>query len=452
MALPDSIDDGSVTALAPLGSRHPPHDHVLEALAHDPGLEPRGREQRTQFIGRPERRVESDKPFSGDKRPAADGPWTELLNDHDATGPKHRPRRRERCLGIRKVMKRVDHHRGIGGIVTKRQRSRIAADGVVPRLSRPPEHPSRDIDDDWVEPGVGETIRGASGSAGQVRDPLDPPVGEGEALTERSDPSRRHHEVVEIGDPIEESNVTGTEARTHIGDTGEGTKSLAAPTAGILSPDDVSRTMEYALLGWPPDGPTLRLDHRRFAYAGKFVMSTTGKAVVRRDGADAKTDDDLAVAPDGVAYDTDVVAALAFDTDHTDGQTLRYRYISARSDLRGEGLGPRLAAVVAPRAADRGYDRVAIAVNNPFAYEAMYKAGFAWTGRESGLAELVLERPARLPDDEPPPDTETYQSGLDRYRERELSEPETSFLAARAEADPPERIVDGDFDPLDPDG
>ena len=40
--------------------------------------------------------------------------------------------------------------------------------------------------------------------------------------------------------------------------------------------------MEYVLLGWPPDGPTLRLDHRRFAYAGKFVMSTTGKAVVRR--------------------------------------------------------------------------------------------------------------------------------------------------------------------------
>ena len=208
--------------------------------------------------------------------------------------------------------------------------------------------------------------------------------------------------------------------------------------------------MEYALLGWPPDGPTLRLDHRRFAYAGKFVMSTTGKAVVRREEADSESDDDRAVAPDGVAYDLDVVAALAFDTDHTDDRTLRYRYITVRSDLRGEGLGPRLAAFVAPQAADRGYGRVAIAVNNPFAYEAMYKAGFVWTGRESGLAELVLERPARLPDDESPPDAETYQSGLDRYRERDLDDPEASFLAARVDADPPDRIVDSGFASLDP--
>ena len=209
--------------------------------------------------------------------------------------------------------------------------------------------------------------------------------------------------------------------------------------------------MEHALLGWSPDGPTLRLDHHRFAYAGKFVMSTTGKAVVRRDGADVENDpNDRAIAPDGVAYDTDVVAALAFDTDHTDDRTLRYRYITVRSDLRGEGVGPRLAAFVAPRAADRGYDRVAIAVNNPFAYEAMYKAGFEWTGRESGLAELVLERPARLPGDGAAPDAETYQSGLDRYRERDLGDPEAAFLADRAGGDPPDRIVDGDFDPADP--
>ena len=208
--------------------------------------------------------------------------------------------------------------------------------------------------------------------------------------------------------------------------------------------------MEYALLGWPPDGPTLRLDHRRFAYAGKFVMSTTGKAVVRQEGTDIASDDDRAVASDGVAYDTDVVAALAFDTDHTDDWTLRYRYITVRADLRGEGIGPQLAALVAPQAADRGYERVAIAVNNPFAYEAMYKAGFTWTGRESGLAELVLERPARRSGAASTPDTETYQSGLDRYRERELSDSEVSFLAARVDGDPPERIID-DEGALDPD-
>ena len=208
--------------------------------------------------------------------------------------------------------------------------------------------------------------------------------------------------------------------------------------------------MEYALLGWPPDGPTLRLDHRRFAYAGKFVMSTTGKAVVRREGTGVAGDGG-AVAPDGVAYDTDVVAALAFDTDNTDDRTLRYRYITVRSDLRGEGIGPQLAAFVAPHAAEQGYDQVAIAVNNPFAYEAMYKAGFVWTGRESGLAELVLERPARRSGAASTPDTETYQSGLDRYRERDLSDPEVSFLTARVGGDPPERIVDSAGGSLDPD-
>ena len=39
--------------------------------------------------------------------------------------------------------------------------------------------------------------------------------------------------------------------------------------------------MEVVVIGWPPNGPTLRLDYRRFSYAGKFVMSNTGKAVVR---------------------------------------------------------------------------------------------------------------------------------------------------------------------------
>jgi GNAT superfamily N-acetyltransferase len=216
--------------------------------------------------------------------------------------------------------------------------------------------------------------------------------------------------------------------------------------------------MEYALLGWPPDGPTLRLDHRRFAYAGKFVMSTTGKAVVRRaedegEGNAGGTADAPPTAPDGVAYDTDVVAAVAFDPDRTDGRLLRFRYITVRSDLKGEGVGPRLAAFVASRAGRRGYDRVAIAVNNPFAYEAMYKAGFAWTGRESGLAELVLARPAGpLGDGGADPDPDRYRAGLDRYRERDLGDPEASFLADRVDADPPAPVeVPDGVDPTDPD-
>jgi GNAT superfamily N-acetyltransferase len=217
--------------------------------------------------------------------------------------------------------------------------------------------------------------------------------------------------------------------------------------------------MEYALLGWPPDGPTLRLDHRRFAYAGKFVVSNTGKAVVRRttegEEAEAEGIDGPATAPDGVAYDTDIVAAVAFDADRTDDRTLRLRYITVRSELKGAGVGPRLAAFVASKAGRRGYDRVAIAVNNPFAYEAMYKAGFTWTGRESGLAELVLERPTGSREGvsgEAVPDPERYRAGLDRYRERDLGDPEASFLAERVGADPPDPVdVPDGTTPNDPD-
>lgn len=184
--------------------------------------------------------------------------------------------------------------------------------------------------------------------------------------------------------------------------------------------------MEYVVLGWPSDGPTLRLDYRRFAYAGKFVMSNTGKAVVRDGSSDTEE------------FDTDVLAALAFNADRTESDTLWYRYVTVRSDAKGESLGPRLAVFVAPRAAERGYERLRIAVNNPFAYEAMYNAGFEWTGRETGLAELVLERPADASEDVlATADTATYQSGLDRYRDRDLGEPEASFLADRVGADPP---------------
>jgi GNAT superfamily N-acetyltransferase len=177
--------------------------------------------------------------------------------------------------------------------------------------------------------------------------------------------------------------------------------------------------MEYAVRGWPDDEPTLRLDYHDFAYAGKFVMSSTGKAVVRdpREATDGKWDDA-------------VLAAVAFNEDRTDADTLWLRYITVRADRRGEGLGPRLAAFVAERALARGYERLSIAVNNPFAYEALYKSGFGYTGRETGLAELVLERPGDR-------SQATYQTGLDVYRERDLTESEEEFLQSRLGTDPP---------------
>jgi len=165
--------------------------------------------------------------------------------------------------------------------------------------------------------------------------------------------------------------------------------------------------MEFALLGWPPDGPTLRLDYRHFAYAGKFVLGSTGTAVVR-DGV-RKTGE----------YDDHVLAAASFDPDRTDADCLAVRYVTVRDDRQGEGLGAHLLAFVADRAADQGYNRVRIAVNNPAAYVAAHRAGFAFTGTETGLAELVCERPAGRPADR---DADAYRAGLDRYRARDLDD------------------------------
>jgi GNAT superfamily N-acetyltransferase len=198
----------------------------------------------------------------------------------------------------------------------------------------------------------------------------------------------------------------------------------------------------FEVLGWPPAGPALRLDYRQFSYAGKFVMTTTGKAVVRAVGS---RDDGRATdgPPGGGDFEDDVLAAVAFDEDRTDPGCLVLRYVTVRADRRGEGLGPRLAAFVATRACERGYDRLRIAVNNPFAYQALYKAGFVYTDAESGLAELLLERPCGT---RPDRDASTYQAGLDVFRARGLGDPEAGFLDAKAGQDPPP-VVDPPGDP-----
>ena len=203
--------------------------------------------------------------------------------------------------------------------------------------------------------------------------------------------------------------------------------------------------MEYDLLGWPPDGPKLRLDHERFSYAGKFVMTNTGKAVARegRDG-DGNGDGDEG---------DEIVAAVAFNEDRTDASTLWLRYVTVARDRRGEGIGPELLARVRDRALERGYERLRIAVNNPFAYEALYRTGFGYTGETTGIAELVLEYPAPTAsesgdggdrDDDVAADGEAdatarYRAGLEAFRERDLSDEEERFLESRRGNDPPER-------------
>ncbi|MFW6018079.1 MAG: GNAT family N-acetyltransferase [Halapricum sp.] len=176
--------------------------------------------------------------------------------------------------------------------------------------------------------------------------------------------------------------------------------------------------MEFELLGWPAEGPTLRLDHEQFSYAGKFVMSSTGKAVVR-DDTSAVRDSDVIDRDDAA-----LVAAAAFDADRTDDSTLRIRYVTVRRGRRGEGIGSRLLRTVRERASERGFESVVIAVNNPFAYEAASKAGFGYTGERTGLAERVLSWPA-------PSRHERYREGLESFREDDLDAHAAAFVDSR---------------------
>lgn len=201
--------------------------------------------------------------------------------------------------------------------------------------------------------------------------------------------------------------------------------------------------MEFALLGWPASAPRLRLDYRRFSYAGKFVTSNTGIAVIRAGDGTPQSDSQLDPLPDGVDaadFADDILAAVSFSPDRTDETTLVIRYLTVRNDLRGSGreLGPKLAVFLTAKAADGGYDRMRIAVNNAFSFHALYKAGFAYTGQQTGLAELVLTRPVDAPAAATPA---AYQRGLELFRERDgLSAPEREFLTNRVDAEPPELI------------
>lgn len=208
-----------------------------------------------------------------------------------------------------------------------------------------------------------------------------------------------------------------------------------------MTATDPSPTPSFALLGWPDEGPRIRLDYRAFSYAGKFVTGSAGIAVLRADGRAAPGWEPQAELPDAIEPDDfadDVVAAVAFNADRTAPTVLWLRYVTVHTARRGEGHGPRLVSQLVPLAAERGYELARIAVNNPFAYEALYRAGFGFTGRTTGIAELVLERPVARPAARP---AEPYRAGLDRYRERDLSAAERRFLDERGDADPPSLVA-----------
>ena len=205
--------------------------------------------------------------------------------------------------------------------------------------------------------------------------------------------------------------------------------------------------MYYRVLGWPPDGPRLRLDYRAFAYAGKLHGPDTGVTAALDPTATPTAELDLSEAgppPAEPPADRDwteppdpVVAAVACNADRTEPSTVWLRYVTVRRDRRGEGVAPRLARFTAARAADAGFDTARIAVNNVFSYHALWKAGFVDTGRETGLAERVLERPT---DAAAEGDDEQYRAGLRSFADRDLTDEEASFLAGKVEAGPPETV------------
>ena len=175
--------------------------------------------------------------------------------------------------------------------------------------------------------------------------------------------------------------------------------------------ESISVALTFEFLGFPEDGPTLSLDHERFAYAGKFVMSSTGKAVARDDG--------------------EIVGAVAFSQDHATPAQVRIRYVTVRDDRRGEGIGPRLLGGTATHLQER-FERVAIAVNNPIAYQACYRAGFVSTGRETGIAELLL---VYAPGEAT---VEDYREGFRVFDRRHLPAVHRMVLETHAAGDPPE--------------
>ena len=189
--------------------------------------------------------------------------------------------------------------------------------------------------------------------------------------------------------------------------------------------------VEFELLGHPPDAPTLRLDYEQFAYAGKFVLSGTGKAVVRDPKERAGT---TPTDPEFEGGETGLVGATSFSADRGAAGRVRIRYVTVRADRRGEGIGPRLLRFTAETLLER-FDAVAIAVNNPIAYRACYRAGFVWTGEETGIAELLMRY---APDTRPDP--ERYRAGFAVFADRDLPDRHRSVVERHADGVPPSPV------------
>ena len=132
------------------------------------------------------------------------------------------------------------------------------------------------------------------------------------------------------------------------------------------------------------------LDHEEFSYAGKFRLPTN-KVVARE-------------------CDGDIVGVLSYDEERGSEAT-RIRYLSVRSDRQQQGVAADLVEEATDRLLD-DYPAVRISVNNPYAYGAVHRAGFGYTGDTGPQQEVVMQRPH---------ETGRYEEGLRKLLEADLS-------------------------------
>ncbi len=161
------------------------------------------------------------------------------------------------------------------------------------------------------------------------------------------------------------------------------------------------------------EATSIVLPQEEFAYAGQYRMQRYGKAVLTR-------------RPDLPTAAAAIIAALTTDRHRVHHDRLVVRTIDVRRAERGNGWGPLLLRSVLPAVATAGYTTVQINVNNPFAYIAACKAGFGWTGRTTGLAELMMTRPTDRPSTW---SRGRFIAGLSLYRRRRLATASRGLIA-----------------------
>ena len=366
---------------------------IGEPIVHDERLEPGPFEVLTEFLDCGKLRLEAEQVLAGDEGSTEHCRRIEVADHQHAAGAEHAKHFLEEAVPAVDMMERVDDGDPIDRLRDQWQASAITLDSRQAVVASPDEHLTGCVEDDPLLDI--ECPGGTSRPAAEVKETVDGPVTPVECSAEFGRVGTRHDQIVDSCEPIEHPDVTTT-------DHSNSTERHCDDTAATCS------NMEFELLGWSEDGPTLRLDYEQFSYAGKFVMSNTGKAVVRDDG---------------------IVGAAAFDPDRTDDSTLRIRYVTVRRDRQGDGIGARLLRTVRERAVEQGFDRAVIAVNNPFAYEAALKAGFGYTGERTGVAERVLAWPTDVRERQ-------YREGLESFRERALEESELAFIESRDGAPP----------------